>query len=147
MMKKGMNAVAVILGIVLVGGTLGACKHHGSHGDHAEQIKEHIDASLKKIDATDEQRAKIGVVTNQIVTDGQLLCKNDPELKAKIIGCFLLDTPNREWLHTTVDEKAKELTGFAHRTVDRLIEISAVLTPGQRSELKKKFDSAHGEKL
>jgi Spy/CpxP family protein refolding chaperone len=145
-MKKGMKAVAAILGIVLVGGTLGACKHHGSHGDHAEKIKEHIDASLKKIGATDEQRTKIGGVTNQIVTDGQQLCKNDPELKAKVVGCLLLDTPNREWLHTTVDEKAKELTGFAHRTVDRLIEISAMLTPEQRSELKKQYKSSHGAK-
>jgi hypothetical protein len=43
-----------------------------------------------------------------------------------------------------VDEKAKEFTEFTHRTVDHLIEISAMLTPEQRSELKKGFDSAHG---
>ena len=36
---------------------------------------------------------------------------------------------------------------FSYRTVDRLIEISAVLAPEQRAELKKRFDeSAHGTK-
>ncbi|QSV45491.1 Spy/CpxP family protein refolding chaperone [Geobacter benzoatilyticus] len=143
-MKNGMKAVATILGVVLVSGTLAACKHHESHGDYAKKMKEHFDASLKKVGATDEQRAKIGGVSDQIVADGQQVCKNSQGLSAKVVGCLLLDTPDRQWLHNTVDEKAKELTGFAHRTVDRLIEISAMLTPEQRSELKKGFDSAHG---
>jgi Spy/CpxP family protein refolding chaperone len=146
MMKNGMKAIAAILGAVLVSGSLAACKHHGSHGDHFEKVKEHIDTSLKKVGATDEQRTKIGGITDQIVTDGQQLRKSNQGLKARFVGCLLLDTPNREWLHTTVDEKAKEFTSFAHRTVDRLIEISAVLTPEQRSELKKGFESSHGAK-
>lgn len=145
-MKKGIKAVAAILGVVLVSGTLAACKHGGSHGDHVGKLKEHMSASLKKVGATDEQKVKIGGVVDQIITDGQQLGKNSQSLKTKVVGCILQDTPDREWLHNTVDEKGKELTGFAHRTVDRLIEISAVLTPGQRSELRKDFESSHGEK-
>lgn len=146
MMKKGMKAVAAVLGVALVSGALTACKHHGSDGDLSGKLKEHVNASLKKIGATDEQKVKIGVVTDQIVADGQQLRKKDQGLKAKVVGCLLQDNPDREWLHNTVDEKAREFTGFAHRTVDRLMEISAVLSPEQRSELKKKFESAHGEK-
>ncbi len=146
-MKKGMKAVVAVLGVALVSGALTACKHHGSHGDLSGKLKEHVDVSLNKVGATDEQKAKIGGVTVQIITDGQQLCKNNQGLNAKFVGCLLQDTPNREWLHTTVDEKAKELTGFAHRTVDRLIEISTVLTPDQRSELNKKFETAHGKIL
>lgn len=143
-MKKGMKTIAAVLGVVLVSGSLAACRDHGSHGDHFGKVKEHIDASLKKVGATDEQRAKIGGIADQIVSDGQQLKKANQGLKARFVGCLLLDTPNREWLHSTVDEKAKELTVFAHRTVDRLIEISAVLTPEQRSELKKGIEAAHG---
>ena len=145
-MKKGMKAVAAIFGVALMSGMVTACKHHGSHGDHAKKLKEHVEASLKKVGATDEQRAKIGEVTDRIVADGQAARKNSQGLTAKVAGCLLLDTPDRDWLHKTVDDKAKEYTGFAHRTVDRLIEISAMLTPAQRSELKKGFDSAHGAK-
>lgn len=145
-MKKGMKTVAAILGVILVSGTVSACKHHGSHGDHAGKLKEHMSDSLEKVGASDQQKAKIGGVMDQIAADGQLQCKNSQGLKAKVVGSLLLDTPDREWLHSTVDEKAKEVTGFAHRTVDRLIEISAVLTPGQRAELKKGYESSHGAK-
>jgi len=63
-----------------------------------------------------------------------------------VTGCLLHDNPNREWLHKTVDEKSLEITGFAHRTIDHLIEISAMLTPEQRVKLKKEIESAHGKK-
>lgn len=145
-MKKGIKAAAAILGVVLVGGSLTACKHHGTHGDQSDKIREHVGASLKKVSASDLQRAKIDGIMDQIASDGKQLCQNSQGLKNKVVGCLLLDTPDRAWLHGTVDEKARELTGFAHRTVDRLIEISAVLTPQQRLELKSGFESAHGAK-
>lgn len=145
-MKKGMKAVTAILGVVLVSGSLAACKHHGSHRDHGKMIKEHINATLNKIGTTDEQRAKIGGVTDQIISDGKQLCKNDSGLKAKLVGSLLQETPDPKLLHNTVDVKAKELTEFAHRTVDRLIEISAVLTPKQRSDLYNQYKAAHDAK-
>lgn len=145
-MKKGMKAVAAMLGIVLVSGALTACKHHGSHGDQVGKLKEHVEETLKKIGTSEEQQAKISGVLEQIVADGKQQHSADGELKGKVVECLLQDTPNREWLHTTVDEKARALTGFAHRTVDRLVEISALLTPVQRAELKKKFAASHGGK-
>ena len=143
-MMKGKKTVMAILGVVLASGGLVACKHHGSHGDHAGRIKEHVNASLKKVDATDAQKAKIDGIVDQISADGKQLHGSSEGLKAKVIDGILQDTPDRAGLHGLVDEKAKDMTGFAHRTLDRFIEISAVLTPEQRLELKKKFVSAHG---
>jgi Spy/CpxP family protein refolding chaperone len=37
------------------------------------------------------------------------------------------------------------MNAFSHRMLDYLIEINAVLTPEQRSELKQKFPKAHGK--
>ncbi|HBG05976.1 MAG: hypothetical protein A2075_16415 [Geobacteraceae bacterium GWC2_58_44] len=145
-MDKRIKGVGAVVGVVLLGGMVAACKPHGSHGDHAQKAREHFESSLKKVGATDEQRTRIGVVTDQIVADGQQISKNGKGVSAKVAGCLLLDNPNREWLHKTVDEKALEFTGFAHRTVDRLIEISAMLTPEQRAKLKKGVESGHGEK-
>jgi len=145
-MKKNMKSVGTIVGVVILGAMMGACRPHGSHGDHVKQLREHLDSSLKKVGATDEQRAKIGGVTDQIVADGQQLSKSHKDVAAQVAGCLLLDHPNREWLHKKVDEKSQEVTRFAHRTIDHLIEISAMLTSEQRVELKKRIDSAHGEK-
>jgi Spy/CpxP family protein refolding chaperone len=145
-MNRKLKTVMAMLGTLIVAGSLTACKHHCMDGDHSEQIKKHVNASLKKVNATDEQKAKIDAVVDQISTDGKQICAANQGLKAKVVGCLLLDTPNSAWLHATVDEKAKELTAFAHRTVDHLIEASAVLSHQQRSDLKKGFESAHGEK-
>lgn len=52
------------------------CRHAkkgGSHGDHAGQLKEHVNDSLKKVGATDEQKVKICGVLDQIDSDVQQL--------------------------------------------------------------------------
>ncbi|KAA0894058.1 Spy/CpxP family protein refolding chaperone [Oryzomonas rubra] len=144
-MNKGIKRIAAVLGAVAMAGAITACKQCGSHGDLSGKINGHVAASLDKIDATEEQKGKINAGVDQIVADGKEIYNSNQGLKNKMVGCLLLDIPNSAWLHATVDEKAKELTGFAHRTVDRLIAISAVLTPGQRAELKKRYESAHGE--
>ena len=143
-MKKTLKAVVAGMAILSVG-TFAACKPHHS-GHDPKKLKEHVEASLKKVNATDEQRLKIGVVTDRIIADGSDLCKNSQGLGKKFAGCLLLDKPNKEWLHQTVDEKAKEMTAFAHRTVDGLIEISGMLTGEQRNKLQAGYDAAHGKK-
>lgn len=145
-MKKGMKAVAAILGVVLAGGALAGCRHHGSHGDIAGKLKQHVDASLKKVGATDEQRGKINEGMAQISADGQQVYKNNQGMNARVVGALLQDTPDSQLLHRTVDEKTREFAEFAHRTVDRLVAMSAVLTHEQRAELLKRFESAHGAK-
>lgn len=143
-MKKALKAVVAGIAVLSVG-TLAACtSHHSSHDP--KKLKEHVEASLKKVDATDEQRLKIGAVTDRIIADGGDLCKSSQGLGKKIADCLLLDKPDKEWLHRTVDEKAGELTAFAHRTVDSLIEISGVLTSGQRTKLQAGYEAAHGKK-
>lgn len=141
-MKKTLKAVVAGMAIFSVG-TLAACKSH-HNGHDPKKLKEHVEASLKKVGATDEQRLKIGVVTDRIIADGSDLCKNSQGLGKNIVGCFLQDKPNKEWLHRTVDEKAKDIKAFAHRTVDGLIEISGMLTGEQRAKLQTRYDAAHG---
>jgi len=144
-MNKSIRKIAVILGAVAMAGALGACKQCDFHSDLSGKIKRHVAASLDKIGATEDQRTRINGGVDEIMADGKAIHEGNQGLKNKVVACLLLDTPNSAWLHATVDEKAKELTGFAHRTVDRLIRISAVLTPAQRAELQKRYESAHGD--
>ena len=141
-MKRGWKAVAAVVAVVSIG-MLAACKH-GHQGHDPERLKEHVDSKLKAIGATGEQRAKIGGITDRIIADGQEIRQRNKGLCQKMIGCLLLDNPDREWLHRTVDEKAQEFAAFAHRTVDSLIETSGNLTPEQRAELKKRVEAKAG---
>lgn len=141
--KTTLKVLVAVMAVISLG-TLVACKAH--HGHDPEKLKDHVEASLKKVGATEEQQAKIGVVTDRILADGGELCKKSQGLGKQFTDCLLQEQPNKEWLHQTVDEKAKELTAFAHRTVDSLIEISGMLTVEQRTKLKTRYDAAHGTK-
>lgn len=142
-MKTTLKMLVAVMAVISLG-TLAACKAH--HGHDPGKLKEHVEASLKKVGATKEQQAKIGVVTDRILADGGELCKKNQGLGRQFSDALLQEEPNQEWLHQAVDEKAKELTAFAHRTVDSLIEISGMLTVEQRTKLKSKYDAAHGTK-
>lgn len=143
-MRTSIKFVVAGMAAVVSLGMLSGCKGH--HGHDPEKLKEHVDSYLKKVGATEVQRQKIGGITDHIIADGSEIYKNNDGLCKKFVGCLLLDKPNKEWLHQTVDEKAKELTAFAHRTVDSLLEINGNLTSEQRAQLKEKCENAHGEK-
>ena len=135
-MKMRWKSVVAVVAVVSAG-MLSACKH-GHSGCDPKMLKEHVDSKLKAIGATGDQRAKIGGITDGIVADLQELQQKNKGISQKFIGCLLLDKPDSQWLHATVDEKAQELAAFAHRTVDRLIDVSGNLTPEQRAEIRKR---------
>lgn len=149
-MKKGIKVIVGVAAIVFAGTLATACHHrHGYHSDPekmAKRMEKHLAHALDKVDATPQQREKIRLISAQIAADAKQLRSKGPEDHGKIVACLLLENPDRQWLHGQVDQKTREMNEFAHRTVDRLIEVSAVLTPEQRSELKKRFESAHGKK-
>lgn len=150
-MRKAFKPIMAIVAMVLAGGLLTACHHHRHGGHHdpekmAKRLDKHLENVLDQIDATPQQRENIRLLSTQITEDAKQLRSQGKEDHGKIAACLLLDAPDRQWLHGQVDQKTKEMNKFAHRTVDRLIEISAVLTPEQRVELKKRFESAHGKK-
>lgn len=142
-MKTKFTVLAAGMAVVSMMAVTG-CKAH--HGHDPKKVKEHVESSLKKVGASEEQRVKVGAIMDRIIADAKNLRKNSQGLRENFVNCLLLDKPNKEWLHATVDEKAKELTAFAHRTVDSLVEIGGTLTPEQRAELKAKYATAHGKK-
>lgn len=137
-MNKILKAVAAVVAVTSLG-ALAAC-NHGNQMHDPKKLKAHVESQLKKIGATEEQKAKIGAVTDSIIADGCSLHKSNQGLGLKFAGCLLQDHPDRAWLHRTVDEKALEFAAFAHRTVDSLLDISGTLTPQQRAQLKKRIE-------
>jgi Spy/CpxP family protein refolding chaperone len=146
-MKKSFKVTAAIVGVILVGGLLSACHpRHGYHGDPeriAARVEKHIDRVLSKIDATEDQTNQIHLIVGQVIEDARQMHEQGAATRGTVAAELFSDTPDREWLHQRVDEKAKEMAAFSHRTVDRLIDISAVLTPEQRVELHQRFADAH----
>lgn len=150
-MKRRFKIFTTVLAVALASTVLVACHHqrHSGHGDPEEmgrKLEKHIAKVLNKIDATEEQKSKINLLTGQIIDDAKQLRKQGAGEHDSVVAALLSDHPDSESLHRQVDDKSKALTEFGHRTVDRLIAINAVFTPEQRTELQKRFASAHGTK-
>lgn len=142
-----MKKFALLIAAALVCTSLVACKHfsnpHGNPERMVQMVEKHLDKVLDSIDVTTEQRKTIDLITEQIIADAKQVRSQHAEDRGKVVACLLLDEPDSVWLHAKVDEKSKVWTEFSHRSIDRFMEISAVLTPEQRAKLQEKFDSAH----
>lgn len=150
-MKRRFKILTAVLAVALASTVLVACHHqqYSGHGDPermGKKLEKHIAKILNKIDATEEQKSKINLLTGQIIDDAKQLRKQGAGEHDSVVAALLSDHPDSESLHRQVDDKSKVLTEFGHRTVDRLIAINSVLTPEQRTELQKRFASAHGTK-
>lgn len=144
-----MKKIALLIAAALVCTSLVACKHFSNPHDPekmVQMVEKHLEKVLDSLDVTVEQRKKIDLITEQIIADAQQVSSQHAEDRGKIVACIMLDEPASEWLHSKVDEKAKAWTEFSHRSIDRFVEISAVLTTEQRVKLKEKFAAAHGAK-
>ena len=144
-----MKKIALLIAAALVCTSLVACKHFSNPHDPermVQTVEKHIEKVLDSLDVTVEQRKKIDLITEQIIADAQQVSSQHAEDRGKIVACIMLDDPASEWLHSKVEEKAKAWTEFSHRSIDRFVEISAVLTTEQRVKLKEKFAAAHGAK-
>ena len=144
-----MKKIALLITAALVCTSLVACKHFSNLHDPEsmeQMVEKHLDKVLDSVDVTVEQRNKIDLITEQIIVDAQQVSSQHAEDRGKIVACIMLDEPASEWLHSKVEEKAKAWTEFSHRSIDRFVEISAVLTTEQRVKLKEKFAAAHGAK-
>ncbi len=148
-MKEMIKPWAALFGLALSLAFFTGCHHHrhSGHGDPAkmvEKMDKHLDHVLNKIDATDEQKREIHLIAGKIVEDARQIREQSAQERKTALDELLSDNPDREELHRWVDEKAAVWIEFGHRTLDRLVEIGAVLTPGQRVGLRERFASAHG---
>jgi protein CpxP len=149
---------AFFAGAALIGGVGAAATamgaggwHHGMmmHGDESPaDMSAHIDHVLKhlyvEIDATDAQKAKIGPLVQQAVSD--LLPMHTQFQAAHVQAVQGLTQP-------TIDRAALEAAREAHlqladqaskRIVQLLGDVGDVLTPAQRNTLATRLEKLHG---
>jgi Spy/CpxP family protein refolding chaperone len=145
-----LTGASLVAGVGVAATAMGASGwHHGMmmHGSASpEEMSAHIDHVLKhlyvEIDATDAQKAKIGPLVQQAVTD---LLPLHTQLHAAHVQAV------QGW--TQVDHGALEAAREAHlqladqaskRIVQLLGDVGDVLTPAQRNTLATHLGQLHG---
>ena len=134
-------------GLLLIGGAVlllsyltGCAGHSGHRGDHSpaamlEKIDRGADWVLHKGDATQEQRARVHVVLDDLKPD---LLKYHNEHR-KLVGQFVHAIEAEPISQADLDQVRTAGLNLAeqafNRSFDAMVKAAAVLTPEQRKEL------------
>jgi Spy/CpxP family protein refolding chaperone len=141
-------AVAIGVGISARAAGMAAC-HHGSmlDGTHsAADVNAHVDHLLKhfyvEIDATDEQKAKIGPLVHQAVSDILPLHSQLRAAHTQAMQALTQATLDRNALESVRQQHIQLADQASKRLVQLIGDVGELLTPAQREAF-----AAHVEKM
>ena len=129
---------------VLVAGvvTLGACGHRGwSHGDDpAERVSHIVDRVFSKVDASDEQKARIGEIATAAWKDIAPMRDQWRDARGAAILALTGDTVDRARLESLRTDQLAALQQRSATMTKALADIAEVLTPEQRAQARERLE-------
>ncbi len=141
---------AAVTGVVVGVLTLGACGHRGwSHGDDpAERVEHMVDRVFSKVDATDEQKARIGEIATAAWKELAPMREQWRESRSQAVVALTGEKVDRARLETLRTEQLAALQARSATLTTALADIAEVLTPEQRAQarerLERRADKHHG---
>jgi Spy/CpxP family protein refolding chaperone len=150
------TVIAFVAGAALAGGFAavagdGMGWHRGmmlSGNSTAAEVSDHVDHVLKhfyvEIDATDAQKAQIGPLVKQAVTDLLPLRTQAQAARAQALAGLTAATVDRTALETARQTHLQLADQASKRVVQLMADVGDVLTPAQRAVLMEHINRMHG---
>jgi periplasmic protein CpxP/Spy len=151
------TAVAFLAGAALAAGVGGLARseamggwHHGMmDGAHsAAEVSAHVDHMLKhfyvEVDATDAQKAQIGPLVKQAVSDLMPLHSQLQSAHSHAMQALEQPTVDRASLEAARAEHLQLADQASKRIVQLFGDVGDVLTPAQRQQLAEHLEHLHG---
>jgi Spy/CpxP family protein refolding chaperone len=151
------TAGAFLAGAALVAGVGGLARseamsgwHHGMMGGthSAAEVSAHVDHMLKhfyvEVDATDAQKAQIGPLVKQAVTDLTPLHSQLQSAHSRALQALEQPTVDRASLEAARAEHLQLADVASKRIVQLLADVGDVLTPAQRQSLAEHLEHLRG---
>lgn len=146
--------MAAMAGTVLAGVGFGALAHGGGHGWHRgggamdpakmdERIEHVVKRMLARVDATEEQRAKVNVIAKAAAGDLRGLRGKQQELRAKGIELLAAPKVDRAAIESLRAEQIKLADEASKRVSLALADTADVLTPEQRAKMAERIKERH----
>ncbi len=101
--------------------------------------------AIQQLDLTEEQREAIRDIVEEHREERRQMRHGRRDRLALFRDALLAEQPDVDELHRLVDEQHAEQLERAHRRVDDLVAISAVLTPEQKVELRERLEAMRRE--
>jgi Spy/CpxP family protein refolding chaperone len=148
---RGANAtralvVVIAAGALLAPGISGASR--GWRDRDPERVKQHVsmaaDWLLYKVEATDDQKAKVQSILDQTLDDLQAFHPDRDELHAQVKDLLTAETIDRDAIERLRGEQLERFDLASKRISAALADVAEVLTPAQRLELADLAESFHG---
>lgn len=125
------------------------CGHHGMRGSmDAESVGKFIDwrlsSMLSKVDATPEQKAKIGEIAKAATKELMPLRAQHQAARAKAMELFTQPTVDRAALEKLRADELQLAEIVSKRATQAIADAADVLTPAQRTKLAERWKQRRG---
>jgi len=142
--------VGVLIGVAaLFGFAAGTVRsapwhHWGHHHLDAEEItwivQHRINRALSKVDATQEQRDKIGAIAKAAINDLLAMRQDRSAMREKALAIFKADNIDHAALEALRAEQIGRADTASKRILQAIEDAAGVLTPEQRRQLASRWE-------
>jgi Spy/CpxP family protein refolding chaperone len=108
-------------------------------GHVAEHVQWRVNRILSRVDASEEQKAKVNVIAKSAVTDLSALGIAPWETRSKFLALVRADKIEPESFEALRAEQTAKWDAASKRIVQALVEAAQVLTPEQRRQLTERM--------
>ncbi|ACL02829.1 hypothetical protein Dalk_1126 [Desulfatibacillum aliphaticivorans] len=131
----GILVLSMVLGGFLFAGCRDNCRFNHDPEVVALRVEKGLDRALSKLKADEAQQEEIHGIAQLLLEDALTVKQRAKNSRSAMVETLLAEEIDREALHQQLDEQIRLMTEFAHRTADKLADMSAVLTVEQRDAL------------
>lgn len=139
-----------LVGIAALTLTLSACGHnrhknwHSEEGTSPERVTKAVDKVFSKVDANDEQKAKITKIANQAIAQLKPLRADMRGTRKEALDLLAADTIDRAAIETLRADRMAKADQASTVLSAAMADIAEVLTPEQRVIAKDKIGDRMG---
>jgi Spy/CpxP family protein refolding chaperone len=141
---KRWQRIALCIGLVaVVGGATAAFAHGARRGAWKQMISNRVEAALDEIDATPDQRAKIGEAKDLVLQALDKKAQARRQAHPDFAALFAADKLDTDALYNFADRRAQDAKDLAQVIVPALKTAHDTLTPEQRKKVAQIVQQHH----
>jgi periplasmic protein CpxP/Spy len=114
---------------------------HGGFRGHRDPAMVHkfvdfaVNEKLDEIGATDAQRQKVKEIKDRLIEGAHSLHESKAELRGDLLKLLEQENPDPAQVKAVVRQRTQAFTRFVDEAADAVVELHAVFTPEQRTQL------------
>lgn len=141
--RRGLWIAGAVAGVLTLS-TLGACGHHrgGWHGggdDPGSRIEHMVDRVFSRVEASDEQKARITSIATDAYRDLAPLRGQFRSARSQALELLTAEQIDAAAVESLRSDQVKLLDQASNRATSAMTEIAQVLTPEQRAQVREKI--------